>query len=57
MKTKILRNRTAGLEPVAQQIRPLPENVMPSARFQTQMKLRLLELRPAAKGRIEKRAA
>ena len=45
-----------SLESLTEKIRPLPESVVPSERFQQQMKLRLLNL-PQAKGGIVNKAA
>lgn len=43
------------LESVAEKIRPLPANIVPSARFRVQMRNRLLKL--SAKPASDKRAA
>lgn len=47
----------AELESVAARIRPLPSEVTPSPEFMTRTRLRLLQLKPAADLRDNRRAA
>ena len=59
MKAKNPRSRLTSscFESLAQKIRPLPDNVVPSAVFQRKMKLRLLMLQSAPNDTAADKAA
>jgi hypothetical protein len=46
----------SGLEELVAKIRPLPENVVPSERFRTETRLRLLQLEAGEKRSTRKAA-